>query len=347
MSALRWGILSTGRIARRFAQALQASETGTLTAVASREFPKAESFAKEFGAQKAYGRYQDLLDDPEVQAIYLATPHPQHAEWAIRAARAKKHILCEKPAAMSWAETSEMIDTARENGVFFMEAFMYRCHPQTARLVEVLQSGRIGQVHLIQATFSFHAPYSRESRLFNKALGGGAILDVGCYCASMCRLIAGAAQGWNRVAEPTEVKGAGWIDPTEGTDLLASAILKFPGNLIAQLSAGTQLQQENVVRVVGSKGHLVLSHPWFAGCDGATLTITQKDAKEPEILSTTSPRDLYAYEIDLVAAQCHAGQAMFPAPTWDDTLGNMRVLDAWRREVGAAAEDEGSTVVCG
>lgn len=338
MNKLHWGILGTGSIAKRFAKALKTSKSGLLQAVASRGLSKAEAFAGEFGPATAHAGYQALLDDPSVEAVYIALPHPLHAAWAIRAARAGKHILCEKPAGLTWAETEAMIESARENGVFFMEAFMYRCHPQTQRLVEIIRAGEIGQVRLIQATFSFDAGYSRESRLFNNALGGGGILDVGCYCVSMARLVAAASLGLATV-EPLAVKGTGWVDPEEGTDLLASALLKFPGNITAQLTTGVQLGLDNHVRIHGSKGSLTLNQPWFAGGKGATLVITRK-GQPPETVVTESAEDLYAHEIDLVAQYKDRGQAPYPAMGWEDTLGNMKVLDAWRAELGVVYKAE-------
>src|SRR5262245_34718066 len=136
---LNWGILGTGAIARKFARALVPSRTGRLLAVASRQQAPADAFARDFGITRAHGTYQALLDDKDVDAVYISTPHPFHAEWAICAARAKKHILCEKPIAMNHAEAMAIIEAARENGVFLMEAFMYRCHPQTQKLMELLR----------------------------------------------------------------------------------------------------------------------------------------------------------------------------------------------------------------
>jgi len=338
MKKLKWGILGTGKIARRLAKTLQTSRSGVLAAVASREEPKALEFAREFGPAAAHGDYQSLLEDPSVEAVYIATPHPAHAEWNVRAANAGRHILCEKPATMNARELETVLDSVRKNQVFFMEAFMYRPHPQTSRIVEIIRSGVLGEVRLIRATFSFQSDSSRESRLVRRELGGGAILDVGCYCASMSRLIAGAALFGDKVAEPTEVHGVGWLDEAEGTDLLACALLKFPGKITAQLSAGTQLNQTNHVLVHGTQGMLRINQPWFAGSQGATLEIHRQGGEAPEIQSTESPADLYSAQFDLVAAYCHRGQAPFPAPTWEDSLGNMKVLDAWRKSLGVVYE---------
>ena len=331
-SSLRWGILSTGTIARRLAKAIQTTDAASLQAVASRDQAKADAFAAEWGAASAYGDYQALLNDRQVEAVYIATPHPQHAEWAVKAARAGKHILCEKPITMNAAEAEVVIRAARENNVFLLEAFMYRCHPQTQKLVELIREGAIGQVRLIQCAFGFQGKFNPESRLYANALGGGGIMDVGCYCASMARLVAGAALGLE-VAEPLSVKGEGWLTEGEGTDAAAVAVCRFPGNILAQLSTSVLLNQPNHVTILGEGGSITLTQPWFAGEKGARLII-KRNGHEPEEMNTETREDLYAHELELVARHCREGQAPSPAMTWADTLGNMRLLDAWRREAG-------------
>ena len=333
MQKLRWGILGTGMISRRLAKALQTSQTGTLVAVASRGAEKAKEFAAEFSVEKAFASYDELLAAPEVDAVYVAVPHPDHAKWTIRTARAKKHILCEKPAGMNAAEVEAMIDAARENGVFFLEAFMYRCHPQTAKLVEVIRSGTIGEVRLIDCAFGFNAGYNASSRIFARALGGGGILDVGCYALSMARLIAGAAVGQD-FADPVEVKGLANLDDSEGTDLVAVATLKFASGIVAQLSTAVQASLENKVRVVGTKGSVTVTEPWFAGNKGARILVHRAETGETEEINTESDIDLYHFELDLVATHQARGQAPAPAMSWADTLGNARTLDAWRADAG-------------
>ncbi|MBV9229101.1 MAG: Gfo/Idh/MocA family oxidoreductase, partial [Chloroflexi bacterium] len=201
---LTWGIIGTGRIAGIFANGIAESKTGTLLAVGSRTQASADKFGETWNVERRYGSYAALLADSDVQAVYIATPHPLHAEWAIKAAEAGKHVLCEKPIALNHAEAMAIIEAALRHDVFLMEAFMYRCHPQTAKLIELVRSGVIGKVRVIQASFSFHTTFRPESRLLNNALGGGGILDVGGYCASMARLIAGAAVGKD-FADPTRV----------------------------------------------------------------------------------------------------------------------------------------------
>ena len=176
------------------------------------------------------------LADPGVQAVYIATPHPQHVEWAVRAAAAGKHVLCEKPAGLTHAEMVIMAEAARAHSVLFMEAFMYRCHPQTAKIVEMVRQGLLGEIKLIQSAFGFNAPFDPGSRLWSNATAGGGILDVGCYPVSMARLLAGAAVG-APFLDPVEVTGAGQLHPETGVDLVAAATLRFPTGLVAQVSS--------------------------------------------------------------------------------------------------------------
>ena len=177
---LNWGIIGTGRIASVFAGELPQSHTGNLLAVGSRTQEGADRFADTWHIPRRYSTYEQLLADPDVQAVYISIPHPLHAEWAIKAAEAGKHILCEKPIALNYAQAMMIVEAAQRNDVFLMEAFMYRGHPQIARLRELLRAGAIGDIRIIQATFSFHAPFDPAHRLLNNALGGGGILDVGC-----------------------------------------------------------------------------------------------------------------------------------------------------------------------
>ncbi len=327
---LKWGIISTGRIAGVFAKALMDSKTGELLAVASRTQKSADSFGDEYKVPRRYGSYQALLDDPDVQAVYIAPPHPMHAEWTIKAAEAGKHILCEKPLTINFPEAMAVIEAARRNDVFLMEAFMYRCHPQTAKLVELVRSGIIGEVRMIQATFSFNSAWNPEGRVLNPELGGGGILDVGCYPVSMSRLIAGAAMD-KPFAEPIEVKGIGRIGET-GVDEWAAGILRFENDIIAQVATGVRLNQENVVRIYGSEGNIFVPSPWF--CQERAEIIVTRDGQQQETILVESKGSSYTFEADVVAANIEKRQAPSPAMSWDDSLGNMRTLDSWRLAIG-------------
>jgi predicted dehydrogenase/aryl-alcohol dehydrogenase-like predicted oxidoreductase len=337
-----WGILGTGAIAKAFAQGVTQSKTGTLVAVGSRSQGSADKFADQFEIPHRHASYQALLDDEKVDAIYIALPHPMHAEWAVKGAQAKKHLLVEKPIGLNHAEAMAIVEAARENDVFLMEAFMYRCHPQTQRLVELIRDKAIGDVRVIQATFSFHwpIPFNDTSRLTSNALGGGGILDVGCYPVSMCRLIAGVATGKD-FAEPIEFKAVGELGPT-GVDHYTVASAKFPGGIVAQLSTGVQVNQDNALRIFGTEGSIHLSQPWVPARDGGTCIIHRhkRGEKNPTDIRIETTQQIYGIEADTVAANIDKRQAPSPAMSWSDSLGNMKTLDAWRAQIGLQYESE-------
>jgi predicted dehydrogenase len=337
MKKLKWGILSTGSIARTFAADLRSSQTGVLWAVASRNEEKAHQFAGEFGAPKAYGNYQQLLDDPEVAVVYIAPLHPFHAEWSLRAAQAGKHILCEKPLAMNSHQAEEMIAAAAHHRVFLMEAFMYRCHPQMRKLIELLKSEVIGKVQIISAAFCFYSDDSPENRVMDRKLGGGAILDVGCYCTSMARLIAGVANGLP-FAEPLCLQGAGTIGSLSQVDEVAVAAVTFPGEIHAQLCTGIHTHSQELVRIYGTQGMLEMRAPWIPQIGNRPPVIAlyqgQDERSKVEEYYLPSTRGLYALEADVVAEYLHAGQAPSPYMSWQDTIGNMKMLDQWLAAIG-------------
>jgi len=336
---LRWGIIGPGGIAHKFAQGVQHSKTGQLVAVGSRRQENADRFGEQYGIPHRHGSYEALLADEEVEAVYIATPHPMHPEWAIKAAEAGKHVLCEKPLAINHALAMAVIEAARESDVFLMEALMYRCHPQTRRVVELVRQGAIGRVCMIQATFSFQGGTDPKSRLMNNALGGGGILDVGCYPVSMARLIAGVALGRD-FADPIEVKGCGHLGETN-VDEWAAAVLRFEGGIVAQVATGVRVSQDNAVRIYGLDGSIVVPWPWIPAREGGenTILLQRGDAEREEIVIRTDEW-LYGIEADTVAANIERRQAPSPGMSWDDTLGNLKTLDRWRAEIGLVYEAE-------
>ena len=209
---LNWGVMSAGGIAYVFCNGMRFTDSGQILAVASRTQSKMDRLVNDFGIPRQYNDYADLLADDDIDAIYIATIHPLHAEWAIKCAEAGKHLLVEKPISMNRAEAASMVDAARENDVFLMEAFMYRCHPQVAKVVELIQDGTIGDVLVIRSTFSYRSNFNPQSRIFNREMGGGGILDIGCYTASMTRKMAGASEN-KLFLNPVEIKGNGKIGP--------------------------------------------------------------------------------------------------------------------------------------
>lgn len=333
MTELRWGLLAAGTIAAHFAAGVEESRHGVLTAVAARDGDRARDFAARFDIPKAYGSYEDLLADPDVDAVYVSTPHPMHGEWAIRAAEAGKHVLCEKPLTVTAAAAEDVIAAAREHDVFLMEAFMYRLHPQTRRLVELISSGAIGDVHAVDTTFSFDSDPADTARLGDPALGGGGILDVGCYCTSLARLVAQAALGVD-VVEPVEVSGMARLSAS-GVDEYATGLLRLPGDILATISCGIRLAREDGIRVFGTRGQLYVPRPaWIhpLRTPGTSEIILTPSSGEPEVIEVEATQGIFAREADHVAT--HVGDRQSPELTWAETLANLRTLDRWREAVG-------------
>jgi predicted dehydrogenase/aryl-alcohol dehydrogenase-like predicted oxidoreductase len=339
---LAWGILGTGAIAKAFAEGLAQSTTSRLVAVGSRGRESAEAFGAKYNAEKRYANYEELISDKSLQAVYIATPHPFHAEWAIKCADAGKHVLVEKPMGVNHAQAMSIIEAAIANDVFLMEAFMYRVHPQTIRLVELLREKVIGEVRMIQGTFSFHwpKPWNATSRITANEYAGGGILDVGCYPVSMARLVAGIALGRD-FADPKEVKGVARLSEA-GTDDYAAAVLKFPGDIIAECATGVQLNQENVCRIYGTDGWILLPSPWVPAKTGGTtkILVNRAGEKTPQEITVESPKQIYCNEADYVATHLAKRQASSPGMSWEDSLGNMRTLDQWREQIGLTYEFE-------
>jgi predicted dehydrogenase len=342
----KWGIIGAGEIARVFANGVRSSKNGRIVAVASRTPDRRAALADDFAIPRRFSSYEELLADNDVDAVYVSVIHPDHARWAIAAAQAGKHVLVEKPIAMNAEEAAAMIEAARQHDVFLMEAFMYRCHPQTARLAELIRGGAVGEVLAIRSTMSFLAPFDEKSRLFNRKLGGGSILDVGCYPASMARVIAGAAAG-KPFAEPVRLKACGVIGRS-GVDAYTVAVAEFPRGIIAELVSGVSCEVPAETTVFGTAGRLSVPNPWLPSSPARTalkplpmdtpwpsekILLWTPARPDPTEIVVTADRDLYAYEADMVDR--HIADRQAPAMSWDDSMGNIRLLDAWRKEVGA------------
>lgn len=339
-TTLNWGILGTGNIAKVFADALGNSQTGTLRAVGSRQSKSAQKFADAYSDVSTHGSYDELLANPNVDAVYISLPNHLHCEWTVRAAQAGKHILCEKPLAANFAEAMTMLEAARRHKVFFMEAFMYRCHPQTTKLVQLIRDGAIGEVRQIQANFSYNMGEALDNiRQQNESAGGG-IMDVGCYCMSMARLVAGAANDKD-FAEPLEIKAIAHIGEKSRVDEWATATIKFPGEILASLVCGTRVNVDSTLRVWGNKGDIQISNPWFPGQgDKAGEILIRRNGKDREKVLLSSEVPLYSLEADVVAKNVKYGQAPAPCMTIADSLGQQQALDHWRQEVGLIFDRE-------
>lgn len=329
-----WGILGTGKIARIIAWALHDSPGGTLAAVASRSAGRAAEFASAYGPANHYAGYAPLLGDPDVEIVYVATHHPTHLEWAVAAAEAGKHVLCEKPLAVTAEGAAQIITAAQRSGVFLMEAFAYRCHPQTSQLARLLQNGDIGEVRMIDAAFGYDAGPEPGNYLMVRSLAGGSILDVGCYATSMAHLIAGTVFDTAPATGP-DVAGAAHIGPTTGVDHYAAAVLTFPGGLMARVASAIQVNLDSTLRVYGSTGTITVPSPWLPGRNGApSLIVVEPAGSSPRELHIDSGDDLYALEVEAVNRLVAEGHQSHPLMGWAESLANMRTLDKWRQCAG-------------
>jgi predicted dehydrogenase len=332
---LNWGIITTGVIARKFVADLGQSRTGRFVAVGARRLEDARKFAADFGGGTAHGGYDALIADPAVQAVYIGTPHPGHAEWAIKAAQAGKHVLCEKPLTMSLADTERVLAAAKRHDVLLMEAFMYRFHPQTRRVVELVRGGAIGELRLIRASFNILRPFDPAHRMFNRALGGSTILDLGCYPVSYARHMAGAAQG-REFVEPLDFHGTGRLHPVSGADDFATAVARFPGEILAELSCGATHLDRNSVQLHGTAGWIDVPCPFTPGLLGRDerIIVHRFDQPAEEIVIRSGGTGLYAFEADAFAEALARGAREVPLATHADTLGTARWLDRWLAAVG-------------
>ncbi len=332
---IRWGIIGPGRIAQTFAEGVAHSRSGKLVAIASRN-PDKPGLGDGFPGARIVNGYEALLADKDIDAVYIATPHTGHAEWAIKAIRAGKHVLVEKPIALSAFDAEAIYYEARKAGVFAGEAFMYRVHPQTAKLIELVKSGAIGELRIIRSSFGFNmGTVKPEHRLFANETAGGGILDVGGYPVSMARLIAGARDG-KPFLDPDKVSGVGHLGQT-GVDEWASAVLKFPNNVIAEVSCSIMANQDNTLRIIGSEGRLEVTDFWFAsGHKGGVGKIELIKGGETQTIEVKEERWLYSFEVDAAGDAIRAGKQEFAYPGigWADSIGNLRVLDQWRASIG-------------
>ncbi|CAO3642396.1 unnamed protein product [Cunninghamella blakesleeana] len=347
--SLRWGILGTGNIANTFAKAILVSKKNTLVAVGSRNKDSAVKFGSIYGvpSEQCYGDNDQVLQDANVDIVYISSPHPYHFDMAMKAAKAKKHILLEKPAAITEKQVTKIIQTCQEHQVFLMEAYMYRCHPQTHRLVELIRdekTSKIGKVKLIRANFNFDGrPLGPDSRLWKYSDRGGALLDIGGYPLSLARLVAGAVQQKN-FTDPIKLQGIAHIQEDTKVDEWVIGSLEFENGITAQLLAGVFADDDCSVEILGSKGKFRIPNLWrpdlsdllgpvqieFTSFDNSNEVQVKK-----EIISIPlEHNNLYTFEADAVADAIEKKQLQCEYMSWDDTLGQARAMDKWRYEVG-------------
>ena len=307
---VRWGFLSTARINRRLLAAAEKIDAAEVVAVASRDSDRAEAYAVEHGISRSHGSYEALLEDSEVDAVYISLPNSLHVDWSVRALAAGKHVLCEKPLTRSPEEAEYAFEAADRAGRILMEAFMWRHSPQTAKLVQLVEGGVIGELQLVRATFSFPLEGRRNIRL-DPDLGGGALMDVGAYCVSAARLLAG---------EPERVYGEQVIGDS-GVDVLFTGMLRFPRGVLAEIDAGMYLPRRDGLEAVGTEGSLVISDPWLA--QRLVLHLRRGESREEIALP---PADPYRLELENMCAAI-GGEAK-PLLGREDAVGQARALDA-------------------
>jgi D-xylose 1-dehydrogenase (NADP+, D-xylono-1,5-lactone-forming) len=318
--AVRWGIVSTAEINRLVIPPARASEQVDLVAVASRDRRRAEEYARKWGIERAHGSYEALLEDPDVEAVYISLPNSLHCPWSIRALEAGKHVLCEKPFSRREAEVAEAFDVAERTGRFLMEAFMYRHHPQTRKVKELVEAGAVGDLRVVRAAFSFSLDDATNVRLRADVDGGG-LMDVGCYCVSGCRLLAG---------EPDRVYGEQVVGPT-GVDVVFAGTMRFPGDVVGEFDCGLSLPSRDELEVLGTAGSLFLDDPWHARNPVIEL---RRDGEVERI--EVDRADSYGLELENLSGAIRG--RVDPLLGRDDAVGQARTIEALYRsaEIGAA-----------
>jgi predicted dehydrogenase len=331
-TVLRWGVLSTANIAiLKVIPGIRKAARCELAAIASRDAVLARDVADRLGIPKAHGTYEALLSDPDVDAIYIPLPNHLHAEWTIAAVGAGKHVLCEKPLALTVADAERMIEAARAAGVHLMEAFMYRHHPSWVAAVDLVRAGRIGRLTAVQTWFSF---FNDDASNIRNVLdfGGGALFDIGCYAVNLSRLL---FEG-----EPTRVAASLRRDPTSGVDVLTSAVLDFDDG-IAAFTCSTRVETDQRVDIYGTEGRITIAIPFNIPPDRATRIFVTAGG-DPPVAPTTdvlefATADPYAVEFEQFAAAVLEDRPT-PVPP-EDAVANLRVIEAI-----FAAADQGLAV---
>jgi aryl-alcohol dehydrogenase-like predicted oxidoreductase/predicted dehydrogenase len=337
MKPIKWGILGTGAIAKAFADALQETE-GELVAVASQSLQRAEDFSKSYNCTAIEG-YQSLISLPEVEAIYVATPHTSHFELSAECLRNKKAVLCEKPMTINATETMALIDISRKNNTLLMEAFMYKIHPQTQQVMKVIQENLTSPLS-IRAEFCFSVDVPESHRLVNKELGGGSILDIGCYPMSISRHAVGAVNGKNFM-NPVSIEGQGELN-SQGIDLNASAKLVFEDGSLAEIKSATNLSSASDVEISDGKTTVVLNQPWHCGefTERKSQITLKKSNGDEESIDITTDKGLYALEIDHFSENLKNHNTESDLIPHNDSHGNMIALDTWRKELKVVYDED-------
>jgi predicted dehydrogenase len=310
---VRWGIVSTALINDKFLPGAQAASGAEVLAVASRDPDRARVYAPEHGIPRAYGSYEALLADPDVEAVYIPLPNALHVPWSIQALEAGKHVLCEKPLGRRADEVERAFAVAAANERLLSEAFMYRHHPQTRRLTELVAGEAVGELRVVRSHFSFHTAAETDVRL-SAALDGGALMDVGCYCVSASRLLAGEPEA---VAAIQEVGG-------DGVDVRFAAVMRFAGGVLAHFDAGLDFADRFELEVVGAEGTIRLRDPWH--CVEPAIEVDRGSGVERIEIERANPYQLEAENFS--AAVRGTAQLLIGA---EDAIAQARAIEALYR----------------
>ncbi len=316
---VRWGIIGAGKIARKFAEGLRFAKSAELVAIGSRSRQRAEQFATEFAVPHAHVGYENLASDDEVDAVYIATPHPMHKPNSILCLQAHKAVLCEKPFTVNAPEAEQVIAEARRQQVFIMEAMWTRFVPPIAKLRQLLAQGAVGDVRMVMADFGYRAEWDPQGRALSPALAGGGLLDVGVYGISLASMVLGP---------PQRVTGLAHIADT-GVDEQAAVVLGYDGGALAVLVCAVRTDTPGEATVIGTEGRIQLGRGWW---HGSTMTLVR--GKEREIFEIPTDGNGFNYEADEVA-QCLAdGKTQSDVLPLDETLAIMRTMDEIRAQWG-------------
>jgi xylose dehydrogenase (NAD/NADP) len=311
--SVKWGIISTADINRKVIPGAKESPKVDLVGVASRDQARADAYAREWEIERAYGTYDALLADPDIEAVYISLPNNMHCEWSIRALEAGKHVLCEKPMSRDPNEVAAAFDAAERTGRLLSEAFMYRHNPQTKRLKKLVEEGAIGELRFVRAAFSYGL-YDEDNIRLRPDVEGGALMDVGCYCVSGSRLLAG---------EPEAAHGEAWFGPT-GTDWVFGGTLRFSGDVIGTFDCGTAMPERDELEAIGSEGSLFVDDPWHCGVPGIELR------RDDGMQSIDVERvDSYRLELENLSDAIRGEAELLLGR--DDAMGQARALEALHR----------------
>ena len=317
----RWGILSAANIARRrFVPGVRAGSEGVVAAVAARDADRAREFASDLGIPRAYGSYEELLADPEIDGVYIGLPNSLHTAWTVQAAAAGKHVLCEKPLSRRAADVEQMVAACEAAGVLLMEAFMFRHHPQHARVRELLAAGAIGEPAIVRASFAFAMPPARRALpdvRVQSGLDGGAFMDVGCYALNAARFLFDA--------EPLEVTALQRRDPLLNVDTSFAAVARFPGDRLALLDGSFDANGPSRYEITGFEGSILVERAYQPERQPSQITIVRGGERRTEEIAGT---DQYGIEADHFARSVRVGHLLLPA---ENGLAQARAVEAMYR----------------